>query len=194
MFIPQHFSVSDENEKLEFIRMHSFGQLTSHVDGQIFASHLPLLLSDDGKKLLGHLARANPQWSQLEDQQVLVVFQGPHSYVSPSWYSQPGVPTWNYQAVHVYGHVQCLHDSERLRQIVEELTRINESGFDSPWQTNYDIRQLQGIVGLEIEIEQIQCKYKLSQNRQQQERTDVADQLENLGEPSLAAAMKDLDS
>jgi transcriptional regulator len=174
--------------------MHSFGQLTSHVDGQIFASHLPLLLSDDGKKLLGHLARANPQWSQLEDQQVLVVFQGPHSYVSPSWYSQPGVPTWNYQAVHVYGHVQCLHDSERLRQIVEELTRINESGFDSPWQTNYDIRQLQGIVGLEIEIEQIQCKYKLSQNRQQQERTDVADQLENLGELSLAAAMKDLDS
>jgi len=194
MFIPRHFSVSDENEKLEFIRMHSFGQLTSHVDGQIFASHLPLLLSDDGKKLLGHMARANPQWSQLEDQQVLVVFQGPHSYVSPSWYSQPGVPTWNYQAVHVYGHVQCLHDSERLRQIVEELTRINESGFDSPWQTNYDIRQLQGIVGLEIEIEQIQCKYKLSQNRQQQERTDVADQLENLGELSLAAAMKDLDS
>ena len=122
------------------------------------------------------------------------VFQGPHSYVSPSWYSQPGVPTWNYQAVHVYGHVQCLHDSECLRQIVEELTRINESGFDSSWQTNYDIRQLQGIVGLEIEIEQIQCKYKLSQNRQQQERTDVADQLENLGELSLAAAMKDLDS
>ena len=194
MFIPRHFSVSDENEKLEFIRMHSFGQLTSHVDGQIFASHLPLLLSDDGKKLLGHMARANPQWSQLEDQQVLVVFQGPHSYVSPSWYSQPGVPTWNYQAVHVYGHVQCLHDSERLRQIVEELTRINDSGFDSPWQTNYDIRQLQGIVGLEIEIEQIQCKYKLSQNWQQQERTDVADQLENLGELSLAAAMKDLDS
>ena len=194
MFIPRHFSVSDENEKLEFIRMHSFGQLTSHVDGQIFASHLPLLLSDDGKKLLGHLARANPQWSQLEDQQVLVVFQGPHSYVSPSWYSQPGVPTWNYQAVHVYGHVQCLHDSARLRQIVEELTRINESGFDPPWQTNYDIRQLQGIVGLEIEIEQIQCKYKLSQNRQRQERIDVANQLENLGELSLAAAMKDLDS
>jgi len=194
MFIPQHFSVTDENEKLKFIRMHSFGQLISHVDGQIFASHLPLLLSDDGKKLVGHLARANPQWSQLEDQQVLVVFQGPHAYVSPSWYSQPGVPTWNYQAVHVYGHVQCLHDSERLRQIVEELTRINESEFDSPWQANYDIRQLQGIVGLEIEIEQIQCKYKLSQNRQQQERTDVADQLQKLGELSLAAAMKDLDS
>ncbi len=194
MFVPQHFSVTDENEKLKFIRMHSFGQLISHVDGQIFASHLPLLLSDDGKKLVGHLARANPQWSQLEDQQVLVVFQGPHAYVSPSWYSQPGVPTWNYQAVHVYGHVQCLHDSERLRQIVEELTRINESEFDSPWQANYDIRQLQGIVGLEIEIEQIQCKYKLSQNRQQQERTDVADQLQKLGELSLAAAMKDLDS
>ena len=194
MYIPEHFSVTDENEKLKFIRMHSFGQLTSHVDGQIFASHLPLLLSDDGKKLLGHLARANPQWSQLEDQQVLVVFQGSHAYVSPSWYSQPGVPTWNYQAVYVDGKVQGLHESESREQKVEELTRNNESGFDSPWQANYDIRQLQDIVGLEIEIEQIQCKYKLSQNRQQQERTDVADQLQNLGELSLAAAMKDLDS
>ena len=103
MYIPKHFEVTDEDEIFAFIEENAFGQLISHVKGRLFSTHLPFLLSENRKKIVGHLAGKNPQQSELEGQEVLVSLEGPHDYISPAWYSSPGVPTWNYQAVHVYG-------------------------------------------------------------------------------------------
>jgi len=133
MYIPEHFQVNDSKEIDRFIASNGFGQLISTVTGGLFATHLPLLYQSDAKKLVGHLARANPQWQELEGQRVLVILSGPHDYVSPSWYSDPGVPTWNYQAVHITGVAKCLTAPEQLEPIVRELTSQYESRFESPW-------------------------------------------------------------
>ena len=99
MYIPEHFAVTDTSEVFAFIEANAFGQLVSNVDGRLFATHMPFLLSEDKSRLLGHVARQNPQHLALEGQECLVILQGPHGYISPSWYNTPGVPTWNYQVV-----------------------------------------------------------------------------------------------
>ncbi|MDO9518755.1 MAG: FMN-binding negative transcriptional regulator [Pseudohongiella sp.] len=189
MYIPPHFSISERDEIIRFIRQNAFGQLISHVEGRLFASHLPFLLPDDGGKLLAHLAKPNPQWKQIEGQEVLITFQGPHDYISPSWYKAPGVPTWNYQAVHVYGKCQLLTEAADLRQIVDALTGVYEAGASEPWVPQYDEKMLRGIVGLSIDVVEIQCKYKLNQNRSVEDREQVCAHLEQSGSHDLAATM-----
>lgn len=191
MYTPQHFEITDRNRALAFIRANGFGQLISTVNGRLFSSHLPFYLTDDGLSLICHVARKNPQWQDIEAQQVLVSFQGPHDYVSPSWYNSPGVPTWNYQAVHVYGRPRLIHEREKLGDIIAELTRRHESVFEKPWKPEYSDALLDAIVGIEIPVEEIQCKYKLGQNRPQIDRRQVSDELEKRGSVQLAQAMKD---
>ncbi len=191
MYIPQHFLIDSQQESERFIKHNGFAQLISVVDGALFATHLPLLHQSEERKLLGHIARANPQWYGLDGQPVLVIFAGPHDYVSPSWYSAPGVPTWNYQAVHVTGVAKSLHDPAQLESIITALTSQYESRFESPWVPSYEASKVRGIVGIEIAIEQIQCKYKLSQNRSESDRRNVASQLRSAGNPALADAMLD---
>ena len=127
MYIPKHFNVTDKEEILGFIKANAFGQLISLVKGKLFSSHIPFLLSNDNQSLICHVAKSNPQWESIEGQEVLVTFQGPHDYVSPSWYSSPGVPTWNYQSVHIYGKPHLITELEQLSSIVNELTGIYES-------------------------------------------------------------------
>ena len=189
MYIPKHFSVTDDHQIVQFIKQNAFGQLVSKLDGKLFATHMPFMLSDDHKRLIGHIAKTNPQWQQLTNQDVLVTLQGPHAYVSPSWYSSVGVPTWNYQAVHIYGTAQCVSDDEQLPEIGEGLTKLHESGFASPWQPKYETGKLRGIVGIEITIREIQCKFKLSQNREPKERLEIAKQLQAMGNTERAEAM-----
>lgn len=191
MYTPQHFEVTDKDKALAFIKANVFGQLISMVNGRLFSSHLPFYLADDGLSLICHVAKKNPQWQGIEDQEVLISFQGPHDYVSPSWYSSPGVPTWNYQVLHVYGRPRLIHDIEKLSDIVAELTRLHESGFDKPWTPEYRDALLNAIVGIEIPIDEIQCKYKLGQNRTEADRRQVSDELESRGSVQLAQAMKD---
>jgi transcriptional regulator len=190
MYIPQHFAVTDRAEMLEFIKAHAFGQLTSTVAGRLFGTHLPFLVSDDQQSLFGHLARLNPQWEGIAGQEVLVTFQGAHDYISPSWYGAPGVPTWNYQAVHLYGRCQVLSAPEQLRTIVDQLSRVYESAFEKPWVPAYPEAMLTAIVGLKIDITELQGKYKLSQNRSRPDREQVAAQLETGGSAQLSQAMK----
>lgn len=190
MYIPEHFLVTDGEEIDRFIEGNGFGQLISTVANNLFATHLPLLYQRDEKKLRGHIARANPQWQGLDGQQVLVILAGPHDYVSPSWYIDPGVPTWNYQAVHISGRAKTLTDTESLESIITALTAQYESGFDTPWVPGWQASKIKGIVGIEIEIEQILCKYKLSQNRSGEERHNVAQQLRDRGNAALADAMQ----
>ena len=114
MYIPSWYSVADEPTLFDFIDRHPFGLLVTHQDGQSVATHLPLLLDRGGRSLRGHISRQNQQWRGLDGQQVLAIFNGPHAYISPTWYqSEKTVPTWNYVAVHVYGKLHSLKNRER---------------------------------------------------------------------------------
>lgn len=190
MYIPKHFAITDTDEIFSFVEANAFGQLISQVDGQLFASHLPFLVAPDRSRLIGHLARQNPQHLQLDGQQVLVILPGPHEYISPAWYAGTGVPTWNYQAVHIHGHGATFHEPDRLRTVVDALTAKYESRFETPWQPDYNAAMLNAIVGIEVTITDVQCKYKLSQNRTAQDRAQVVEMLKLAGANALADAME----
>lgn len=189
MYIPKHFEVTDDNDIYAFIEENGFGQLVSHLDGRLFSTHMPFLLSEDKTKLIGHVAQQNPQHTELDGQEVLVTLAGPHDYISPAWYSRPGVPTWNYQAVHLYGTCRVFLGADELKNVVDALTKKYESHFESPWQPDYSASMLGSIVGIEVLINEIQCKYKLSQNRSQQDRAQVVENLRSLGSIKLSDAM-----
>jgi len=190
MYIPIHFNVTDKEKILAFLKANAFGQLISLVEGKLFSSHIPFFMSDDNQSLICHIAKRNPQWESIEDQEVLVTFQGPHDYVSPSWYNSPGVPTWNYQSVHIYGKPQLITDTEQLSNIVNVLTGIYEFALEIPWEPEYKESMLNAIIGIKIEITDIQCKYKLSQNRSEDDRLKVIEEHEKRGSLELSLATK----
>jgi len=190
MYIPKAFQITDQKEIFSFINNNAFGQLVSLVNNKPFVSHIPFLLSEDGQTLIGHLAKQNPQHLEISAQEVLITFQGAHDYISPSWYKTPGVPTWNYQAVHVYGKCQVFSDTKKLKGVVDKLTEKYEIDYEKPWQQEYKAELLNAIIGLEIKISEIQCKYKLSQNRSVQDRNQVVKELEKKQSLALAEAMK----
>lgn len=181
MYISKAFETNDSEKIYSFLEGNAFGQIVSHHQGQMLSTFMPFLLSEDRTKLLGHFAAQNPHWkalSQSDGAKVLVSFLGPHGYISPSWYSAPGVPTWNYQAMTVEGVCTMFRQEERLKEVVDSLTEKYEACSDNPWQSNYDEGMLGGIVGLEVEITDIQCSFKLNQNRSLVDQQQVADQLE----------------
>jgi len=190
MFIPKTFKVNDEKEIYAFIEANTFGQIISSKDGRLLSSHIPFLVSHGKTKLIGHLAKINPQAQDIEEQEVLITLQGAHDYISPSWYEAPGVPTWNYQAVHIYGMCKTFDEPEALKSVVDTLTEKYESHFDDPWKPNYRASMLGAIIGFEVVISDIQAQYKLSQNRSIQDRKQVIEALESVGSTELAKAMK----
>jgi len=190
MYIPKQFKVNDRDEIFSFAQANAFGQLVSHVENKLFSTHMPFLFSQDKTSVFGHLAKQNPQHIELDDQEVMITLEGPHDYISPSWYSSAGVPTWNYQAVHIYGRANTFTELDRLKDIVDTLTTKYESAFEQPWKPEYKAAMLNAIVGVEIHISDIQCKYKLSQNRPSKDQAQVIEQLERLGSDKLAQAMK----
>ena len=189
MYIPKHFEITDETEISKFIEANSFGQLLSLIDTEIVSTHIPFLFDAESRVLLAHMAKANPQWQQIQEQKVLVTLQGEHAYISPCWYESAGVPTWNYQAVHIRGIAESFTDPKKLKRVVDKLTEQNESGYPDPWQSDYAASMLRGIIGIEISITSIQCKFKLSQNRSVQDQSNVQEQLADRGHEALANAM-----
>lgn len=198
MYVPTAFVQADLPTLHQFIEHHSFALLCS-VDeqGVPFASHLPLLLDRQAAApglLVGHMARANPQWQHAEGKSVLAVFSGPHHYISPTWYqAEAVVPTWNYVSVHVTGRFRASHDPETLRHIVRELVAFYEAGMARPWAMDLDeavlARLLRQIVAFRIEIDSIEGKWKLGQNRPAEQRLRAARELRGLGgEDALAIA------
>ncbi|MES9970198.1 MAG: FMN-binding negative transcriptional regulator [Candidatus Thiodiazotropha sp.] len=190
MHIPKHFEITDKDEIFAFIQANTFGQLISNVNGRHFSTHLPFLLSEDKSEMIGHLALPNPQHTEIDGQEVLITLDGAHGYISPAWYNSPGVPTWNYQAVHIYGQCKVFQDSEELQNVVNSLTAKYESVFETPWQPEYSISMLKAIIGVKVTINEIQCKYKLSQNRSLQDRTQVISKLKAIGSIELAKAIE----
>jgi transcriptional regulator len=188
MYVPAHFRETRTAAMHAFIREHSFATLVSRLDGELFASHLPLLLDTDRGPwgtLLGHMARANRHWNAFvgataTDEASLVMFQGPHAYISPAWYATaPAVPTWNYVAVHAYGEPVVVSDPSRVSDIVEATVRTFESGMRKPWTTDglsveYVERMLKGVVAFEIPITRLEGKRKLGQNRSEADMRGAA--------------------
>jgi len=191
MYIPRHFQITDREEIFSFIEQNAFGQIISTLQGRLFSTHIPFLVSDDKQKLFGHFARHNPQRKDIDGQEVMVTLEGPHGYISPSWYLNPGVPTWNYQAVHIYGICKILPELTAVKTIVDRLSNKYEEAFETYWELDYNAGMLKHIVAFEIKITNIQCKYKLSQNRSEQDRENVITHLQNRGSVALANAVKE---
>jgi transcriptional regulator len=204
VYLPPAFREDQPEPLYQLIREHSFGVLISQVDGAPFATHLPFLLrgEHEGRAVLvGHMARANPHWkSWAPETEVLVIFQGPHTYVSPSWYeTELSVPTWNYAAVHAYGCPRLLEDPASLRAVLEATTSTYEAGMAVPWSVDRLPDEFVGnlsraIVGFEIEITRLEGKLKLSQNRSEADRQGVIAALQAAGAPdglAVAAMMTD---
>ncbi|HTU18318.1 MAG TPA: FMN-binding negative transcriptional regulator [Gemmataceae bacterium] len=189
MYIPAAFAESDLHPLYKLIEQNSFGVLVSQVDGQPFATHLPFLLdraAGPHGTLIGHMARANPQWREAAGQTALAIFSGPHAYISPTWYEAENVvPTWNYTAVHVYGRVQVFEDKEVLLEIVQRSVRVYEQTMPRPWSfdpaSSFVERLLMQIVGFRIEIERIEGKFKLNQNHLAERRQKVVRALRERG-------------
>lgn len=172
MYIPANYQNKNLNEVRSFMEEHAFAILVSEVDGKPWATHIPLELDleEDGTEVLvGHIAKANPQWRGFDDKEVLCIFNGPHTYVSSSWYGDEEVPTWNYIAVHVYGKLRIL-DQEALLQSLHKLVDKYEKASEHPLSIHQlspkTMRQIRGVVGFKIRIDEIQAAYKLSQGRE----------------------------
>jgi transcriptional regulator len=191
MYIPKNFKVTNVNEIWDFIQENSFGTIVTTEQGKPIATHLPLGFMKKGNDyyLTGHIAVGNPQWKTFETcEDVLVMFQGPHAYISSSWYSHENVPTWNYQAIHLYGKASILEKDE----LIEELTRMlekYEQNREKPvlWdKLSPELleSQLKGIVGFKIKVEEIQAAYKLSQNRNETDYNNIIDKLQNEENPN----------
>lgn len=180
MYIPPAFLETDRNKLHDLIRGHSFGLLTSMLRGELFATHLPFLLKSDGDRdvLFAHLARANPQWQELEGQPVLAIFSGPHAYVSPSWYeADKVVPTWNYVAVHAYGTCRLMNEDAELHGLLQEMIALYEQSMPRPWSLNDDEfldKMAHQVVGFRIEVARLEGKWKLNQNHPRERREKVA--------------------
>jgi transcriptional regulator len=178
VYVPPHFAIEDLAQLHAGIREFPFATIVTNGATGIVASHVPVLLETEPAPygtLLFHFARANPHWSVAPQAETLVMFLGPHAYVSPAWYETTRttgktVPTWNYVAIHAYGRAEVFDDAERLRDLVTRLTAENERGRPAPWAVEDAPRefidsQLKGIVGLRMPIVRLEGKWKMSQNR-----------------------------
>ena len=181
MYIPTAFQERDEMKLLDFIERNSFGLLVSQAEQEPFATHLPLLLDRSAGprgQLIGHLAKANPQWRTAEGQSVLAVFSGPHAYISPSWYeAEEVVPTWNYVTVHVYGTFRVIGNPHSLAEILGAFVSRYEASLPRPWAFDpasaFAHKMMKAVVGFRVEISRIEGKWKLNQNRPAEQRQRV---------------------
>lgn len=194
MYIPNANRVDDRAELVAFMGAHSFATLVSLVQGELFATHLPLVVVQQGEQILlrGHLAKANPHWQELATQrEILVIFQGPHAYISPSHYEKwESVPTWNYIAVHAYGSARLIQDEAGLLATLTELITATEATYQQQWDSLPDKFRhglLNGIVAFEIAVTRLEGKFKLSQNRPAGDQVRVATALADHPDLTIAA-------
>jgi transcriptional regulator len=204
MYNPDHFKIDDPASLHALIQAHPLGCLVTHSDSGLDANHLPfeLLQDEDGVLRIAHVARANPVWQQIrDDSSVLVIFRAEQAYISPNWYpskheSHEQVPTWNYRVVHAHGRISVRDDEKFVRGVVGRLTRRHEANnAEAPWKMSdappdYLQRMLGAIVGLEITVDRLEAKFKLSQNKQQRDRLGAVQALEQLGQLDLARSMR----
>lgn len=198
MYIPHYYRNEDISEVKEFLVQNSFGILVNGLDGRPWATHIPLELdvNSNGKDvLMGHIAKANPQWKNFErDSEVLCIFYGPHSYVSSSWYQEEEVPTWNYIAVHVYGKLKVIEGDalmSHLKKLVDKYEKASENPVRIETLSKNTMKQIRGVVGFQIEINEIQAAYKLSQGRKH-DHPKIIEELEKIDKVGSQAIAKEM--
>jgi len=202
MYIPKRFNVKNPEEIWSFLKTHSFATLVTTSNGRPTATHIPVIVRREGENLLisGHVAYGNSQWRTWEQvEEALLIFQGPHSYISSSWYAEEQVPTWNYQAVHIYGAIRKQTDEE-LRADLKQLMVTYEQHRENPvlWETvtpELLEREIKGIVGFLVEASEVQAAYKMSQNRKDHDYANIIDQLKeepDAGSHQVASEMERL--
>ena len=184
MYIPEFNRVRDHADAVSFVQANPFTILVSTSDSGPFATHIPILAREvDNKMVLhGHMAKANPHCDLLQsDQESLAIFHGPHAYISPSLYeSRESVPTWNYAAVHVYGHARAVTEPEHLLEEVREIIHAFDPAYYEQWTSLSDKFRhgmLKHIVGFEMVAARIEAKFKISQNRSKADQTAVINSL-----------------
>lgn len=203
MYVPAHFQINEPRELHRIMANHPLGILVT-TGGGLNANHIPFLLDaslGDLGVLTAHVARANPIWQQAANgSDVLVIFRGAESYISPNWYpskheTHRQVPTWNYEVVHAHGKLTVHEDEKFLRGVVGRLTKTHEAQEPKPWKMgdapqDYIDTMLKAIVGIQITITRLEGKAKLSQNREPRDQQGAIEALEALGKNGLADQMK----
>jgi transcriptional regulator len=188
MYIPSRYKELDPAVIEKFLRDNDFATLVSHDGQQLTATHLLVdfrRLPGDRLVLTGHMARANKQWRSFDpSREVLVIFAGPHTYISPRWYNHVNVPTWNYMAIHVYGRPRVITEHDELAALLSQLVDKHEAGSGAtPEYTfaslpaEFASQQMQAVTGFEIEITRMEASFKLSQNRDRESYDHVVEQL-----------------
>jgi transcriptional regulator len=199
MYIPNHFKVTEFDEIRDFIQRNSFGTIVTTEQGKPIATHVPLELHKQGDDyyLTGHLAYGNPQWKTFGDDPVLVMYQGPHAYISSSWYKSENVPTWNYQAVHVYGTASLMSEQELqedLKSLLQKYEQHRENAALWEKLSSKAKKQIKGIVGFKVKVEEVQAAYKLSQNRSEEDYDNIIAKLyeeKDVNSRQIAEVMKE---
>lgn len=200
MYTPSAFRVEDAAKLTALMQQNSFATVVTHDGQSSLASHLPMLYDPQrgpSGTLISHMARANSQWQHLQrGGEVLVIFQGPHAYISPSLYQvHPAVPTWNYAAVHAYGMPKLITDHSRLVEILDATVRMYEASRPEPWAGDlpegYRDGMIKALVGFEIQVTRLEGKFKLGQNRSPADMQGVYEALAHSSD-SMERALADL--
>lgn len=183
MYIPKLYREEDREKILEFLKQNNFPALVSRNGESLVATHLPVEIeADDNDKLIiyGHMSRANPQWKTFGEQEVLLIFQGAHTYISPTWYDHVNVPTWNYMMVHVYGKARVV-EGEELHSVLSRLVERHEAGSSYRLESlppDFVAKEMNGLAGFAVDVTRIDAGYKLSQNRNDKDHENIVHELE----------------
>ncbi len=198
MYTPKLYREEDREIILEFLKKNNFPALVTHDGEKLIATHLPVEVvetDNDTLKIYSHMSRANPQWKSFGGQEALLIFQGAHTYISPTWYNHVNVPTWNYMMVHVYGKARVV-DGEELKSTLGRLVERHEAASDYRMESLPDEfinKEMKGAIGFVVDVTRIDAGYKLSQNRNDEDHANIVQELELRGDEEsvrVAGAMR----
>jgi len=186
MYIPKLYREEDREEILAFLKQNNFPALVTFDGERPVATHAPVDVVEDenGMTIYGHMSRANQQWKTFDGQEILLIFQGAHTYISPRWYEHVNVPTWNYKIVHVYGRVREIQGDD-LFLLLSRLVQNHESGTSYRLEglpQDFVQKEMKGIFGFAVDVTRIDAGYKLSQNRKDGDHENVVRELEKRGD------------
>jgi transcriptional regulator len=199
MHIPKLYREEDRTRIIEFLKGNGFPALVSHDGEKLVATHLPVELlegADGSLTILGHMSRANPQWKSFGEQEVLLIFHGAHTYISPRWYNHVNVPTWNYMNIHVYGKVRMLEGQE-LHDLLSQLVQKHEANTGYSMEglpAEMVAKEIKGVAGFALEVTRIDAGFKLSQNRDDESHANIVRELEKRGDDASAEVAQEMKS
>ncbi len=200
MYTPKLYREEDHAKILEFLRQNEFATVVAYDGEKPTASHLLVeVVEDDGRLLInGHMSKANPLWKSFErDAEALVIFQGAHTYISPTWYNHVNVPTWNYQAIHIYGKPRIVEGHAEVYDLLKNLIARHESAADYSLETlpqDFVEKEMRGVVAFQVEVTRVEANFKLSQNRNDEDHRNIVaklDEREDEMSHAVAEAMRE---